>query len=309
MKLTKFSFISQCDGLCIHGMCMVPDREVVGVIQLVHGMAEHKERYENLMHYLAQSGYLCVIHDHRGHGESVKSQADLGYFYGVDATYLIEDIHEISMRIKEHFPHVPLFLFGHSMGSLAVRAYCKRYDRDIDGLIVCGSPSENKAAAFGKILCQIMEKVKQDHYRSSFLQRLAFGHHNDGIQDAKSENSWICSDEDVVKEYDEDPLCGFTFTLNGFENLFALMMTVYDKKGWQCHHASMPIYFIAGKQDPCIISEKAFHTAVMLMRKVGYANVAWKLYEGMRHEILNERDKGEVYRDLLKWLNKHTTNT
>lgn len=302
-----FKVKSKCDGLSLAGMCVIPDKEVRGIVQLVHGMAEHKERYEEFMRYLAEKGYLCVILDHRGHGESVKTESDLGYFYDEDAHYLIEDIHDVTLMLKEQFPYVPLLLFGHSMGSLAVRAYTKHYDKDIDALIVCGSPSCNRAAALGKGLTKLLMKMRGEHYRSPFIQKLAFGKHNDKIPEACSENSWLCTDAEVVAAYDADTLCGFTFTLNGFENLFALMIDVYDEKDWSCQQKQLPILFVAGKQDPCIISEEEFKNAVDFMKERGYQKVEAKLYEGMRHEILNEVNKAEVYEDIFQWIAKNMT--
>ena len=227
MRKEETTLLSACDGLPLSLIWGYPQTDIKGVVQLVHGMAEHKERYLGFMEYLTQHGYICVLHDHRGHGKSVRDKEDLGYLYDHEATYIVEDVHQINMLLHKSYPDLPVYLFGHSMGSLVVRAYCKQYDTTIDGLIVCGSPSENKAASFGKALASLMEKSKTDHYRSPLLQKLAFGKHNQNFPDEASENAWLCSDVEVVKAYDEDPFCGYVFTLNGFANLFALMQKVY----------------------------------------------------------------------------------
>lgn len=302
MRKEETTLFSDCDGLPLSLVWGYPERECKGVVQLVHGMSEHKERYLEFMEYLAQHGYICVLHDHRGHGKSVRTHEDLGYLYDHEATYIVEDVHQINTLLHAKYPKLPVFLFGHSMGSLVVRAYCKRYDDTIDGLLVCGSPSENKAAGFGKALVLWMQKRKGDHYRSSLIQKMAFGKHNHSFSHAASENTWLCSDASVVRAYDEDPLCGFVFTLNGFANLFALMQKVYDKKGWSCHKPQLPIRFIAGREDPCIISEKAFQQAAGCMREAGYTTVTARLFDGMRHEILNEVQREMVYEDVVNFL-------
>lgn len=298
-KIQEFTFTSNQDQWIISAIKVVPDTPIIGVIQLVHGMSEHKERYIPFMKYLAQHGYICVMHDHRGHGKSVSSNNDLGYFHDKNGEYLIEDIHQLSMLLKGEYPNLPFFLFGHSMGSLLVRCYCKRYDEDIDALVVCGSPSENKAAKAGKMLVKAMEKVKGEHYRSSLIQHIAFSANNKAFKDEHDENAWLCSDASVVKAYNEDPLCGFIFTLNGFENLFTIMMDVYDTDGWVMKHKALPIRFIAGSKDPCIIDEAKFKQAAGFMKERGYIDVSARLFENKRHEILNEDIKDEVYEDVL----------
>lgn len=303
-NIKEFTLISEQDQQIISAVKVIPDTPVIGVIQLVHGMAEHKERYLPFMTYLAQHGYVCVMHDHRGHGKSVVSNNDLGYFHDKNGTYLIEDIHTLCQLMKQQYPDVPYFLFGHSMGSLLVRCFCKRYDDEIDALVVCGSPSENKAAKAGKLLVKAMEKVKGEHYRSDLIQHMAFGAHQKAFPKGESENVWLCSDQSVVKAYDEDPLCGFVFTLNGFENLFTIMMEVYDAHGWKMKHKALPIRFIAGGDDPCIVNEAKFKEAAGFMKTLGYENVTARLFEGKRHEILNEDIKEEVYEDVLAFYDK-----
>lgn len=305
IEIRDFTFPSQADGLMIAGIAAIPDVSFVGIIQLVHGMAEHKERYLDVMKYFAAKGYLCILHDHRGHGGSVKDKADLGFFNDERATYLIADIHQLTLSIRKEYPSLPIILFGHSMGSLLVRAYCKCHDDDIDALIVCGSPSENPAAKAGVALVRVMKRMKGAHYRSALIQRLAFGSHNKSFNGHRSGHEWLCSDPAIVDAYDKDPLCGFTFTLNGFENMFTLMRMVYDRRNWQMKHRQLPVLFLAGGDDPCIIHADKYKKAYRMMQEVGYQDVEAKLYAGKRHEILNETGKTAIYQDIAQWLNQH----
>lgn len=272
-----------------------------GVVQFSHGMCEHKERYLDFMSFLNKQGYVCCIHDHRGHGKSVYCEDDLGYFYKDGHIGIVEDLHQLTMMMKKRYPNLPIYLFGHSMGSLVVRCYTKKYDDDIDGLIVCGSPSLNKASGIGLRFSSLISRIKNDHYRPQSIQKLGFDVFNKKY-DRHVQNSWICSDKNIVEAYNQDPLCTFTFTANGFHALFTLMQETYSKDHWGMKNPSLPIYFIAGYQDPCIINPQAFKQAVSLMKEVGYQDVSSHLFKHMQHEILNEKDKHIVYQDILKKL-------
>lgn len=302
MECKDFIMKSASDGLPLSGFYVKADGDIRGIVQLVHGMAEHKERYLEFMQYLAKQGYLCVMLDHRGHGKSVKNKNDLGYFYDRHGSSIVEDAHQLTAALKEKVPHVPFILFGHSMGSLVVRAFAKRYDQDIDALIVCGSPSRNPMAKLALVMVHLMERFKGDHYRSSLIHNMAFSSYPKRFKETGSENVWLSANQNNVREYDADDGCGFVFTLNGFENLFHLMVDVYDDQGWNMHHKDLPILFIAGRDDPCIDTEKKFEEAYGFMKKCGYRRVDHHLFDGMRHEILNEDDKMDVYRFIQEWI-------
>lgn len=295
---------SACDELMLDVLTIVPDGEIKGIVQISHGMAEHKERYIPFMEFLAQNGYVTVIHDHRGHGKSVKSKADLGYFYEENAEYVVEDLHQITTFIKNKYPNQKVILLGHSMGSMIVRKYIKKYDNDIDKLIVCGSPSKNPLVDLALLLVKILKAFKGEHYRSNLVQKLAFGKYGKKFQQSKSENVWICSDNKVVNNYDDDELCGFTFTLNGFSNLFHVMKDIYSKKDWALSHKNLPILFIAGADDQVIINEKKWLESQEFLKNLGYENIEKILYPNMRHEILNEINKDVVWKDVYEWIEK-----
>lgn len=296
---------SKCDDLTLDVTMFIPESEIKGIFQISHGMAEHKERYYSFMKTITQHGYITVINDHRGHGKSVLNKDDLGYFYDDKASYIVEDLHQITEYVKELYPDKSVILFGHSMGSMVVRKYIKEYDSDIDKLIVCGSPSKNKYANVALTLSKIIAKLKGDKYRSSFIQKLAFGGYNKKIKNAKSENSWVCANGETVSDYDKDELCGFIFTANGFQNLFKLMTDIYTNKGWRLNNKELPILFLAGSDDPVIISKEKWIESQEFLKNIGYKNVENRLYAGLRHEILNEKEKSEVvYKDILDFIEK-----
>ena len=308
--MTSFTLTSQYDALTLHALLIEPSGEPKAVFQLVHGMCEHKERYIPFMEFMASNGYLCVIHDHRGHGESVKSPSDYGYMYSGGAKALVEDVKLVNDYIVQHYPGKKIFLLGHSMGSMVVRNYVRKYDDNLSGLIVCGSPSYRFGCPFAIVLVNVMGLFLGMRYKSEFVKKLTFGHYLDHIPDAKSQHSWLCTDDSVVEAYDADPLCGFTFSLCGNRSSFLLMWRTYNRFSWNAHfgrkvNADMPIYFIGGTEDPCIDGAENFADAVQTMRNVGYKTVDSRLFPGMRHEILNEKEKQTVWQSVLDWLEKN----
>lgn len=295
---------SNCDNLKLHVSIFIPDIEIKGIIQISHGMAEHKERYFKFMKYMTNLGYVTVINDHRGHGKSIKEKDDVGYFYDEKAEYIVEDLHQITLYIKSLYPNKKLILFGHSMGSMVVRKYIKKYDTDIDKLIVCGSPSKNPYVNLALKLTEMIKKIKGEKHRSQLIQKLAFGSYNRNFKNVKSINSWICSNDEIVDEYDNDGLCGFIFTTNGFLNLFNLVKDIYSKEGWTINNSELPILFIAGSDDPVIINKNKWLESQDFLLKLGYHNIDKKLYDGLRHEILNEKQNELIYQDILEFINK-----
>ena len=292
MNMLKRRIEASSDGLRLAMLISEPVGEPKGIVQIVHGMCEHKERYIPFMEYLSAHGYVCAIHDHRGHGETVLNEEDLGYMYKGGWRALVEDIKLVQNEIKASYPALPYTLFGHSMGSMAVRSFTKRYDDSIDTLFVCGCPSYNPAGG----------AFKGEHYRSPLLQNLSFGSFNKPFEDESYPSAWVCSDKDTLEAYHKDPYCMFTFTVNGFKNLLDLMKDCYNPKGWNMSKPNLPVHFISGAEDPCRISDKAIDKAADLMRRVGYRNTDLHLYPGMRHEILNETDRLQVWDDILSRL-------
>lgn len=300
MKEEKIKIISNADKLPIDCILMKPEGEIKGVIQIAHGMNEHKERYIDFMNFLAENGYASFINDHRGHGKSIKKKEDIGYFYEKDAEIVIEDLYQITLYLREQFVDKKIILFGHSMGSMIVRKYIAKYDNKIDGLIVCGSPSKNVNAKLGLAIVKILEFFKGENYRSKFVKNLMFSGYN---KDNDLPNSWICNNKETVEKYNADELCQYNYTLNGFENIIKLMIDIYNPKIYEKNNLQIPIYFIAGANDPVIASIEKWYKAQQFLKELGYANISSDLYENMSHEILNELENKTVYVDILNWIN------
>ena len=290
-RIENLTIPSQADGLPLSVCLAAPESGTPkALVQLAHGMAEHKGRYLPFMEYLAEHGYAVLINDHRGHG-------DLGYFYEGGAEALVADLHQLTLWFRERFPGRRLFLFGHSMGSLAVRVYRQRYDGDIDGLVVCGSPGRNPATGAGLALNRAMTAVKGERYISRMFVNMTTGSFNKGNPKSGSANAWLSTNQDNVQKYDADPLCGFPFTLNGYRALLTLMRDAY--RPVPAAHPDLPVHFLSGAQDPCAPDEKGFNDAVQRLKGDGYRRVTARMYPDMRHELLNHANRMEVFEDLL----------
>ena len=268
------------------------------VVVFVHGMAEHKERYYPFMTYLSEQGFACVIYDQRGHGATAVNPDDLGYFGKDGVKKLVEDTRTVIHWARKQYAGLKLFLLGHSMGSMVVRCYTKKYDREIDGLVVCGSPSNNPVAGLGILVTHVFQLFKGERHRSKTVALMMFGPHVKKFKDEGIHNAWLSTNKVNVQEYNDDPLCGFKFTLNGYRVVMQLIRETYSSKGWAVRNPEMPVHFLAGSEDPCIITRKDFDKAVDFFRDRGYKKVSAKVYTGMRHEVLNELGKESVWEDV-----------
>lgn len=298
--IRNYKIKSDYDDLLLGMTVVVPEQKVKGAVIFSHGMAEHRLRYLEFMNYLADHGYLAVIHDHRGHGESVQSKEDYGYFYEDGVKGLVLDLNQVVEKIKKQYPHIPIYLFSHSMGTLIARLFLKENDVKIDGLIMSGPPVNNKKAKLGKLLVKGMEIFFEDHHRSNLLQKLTFGNYAKRFKNEKNK-VWLCSNIEEVKKYSKSESCGFVFTLNGFYVLYSLLEQTYQKD-YQCQKKELPILMLAGSEDPVIENETAFLKMKLFLEESGYSHIKTKLYDNKRHEILLEENKKEVYADVLTFL-------
>ena len=303
MKREYTTVKSNYDELLLDVLIVEPQQpSLKGIIQISHGMCEAKERYLEFMEYMASCGYACIIHDHRGHGHSVKEEEHLGYMYGGGAESLVMDLLQVTHLAKKRWPQTPLIMLGHSMGSLIARVYLKQHDGQLQALILSGSPSKRAGIGAGRFIDGMQRVFCGGRHTSKLLEAMTFGSYVKKFAGEKSRFAWCCSDPKVVEEYDESPTCGFPFTVDGYDALFQLMERTYNYKGWRCTKPKLPILFIGGGDDPCINGAEHLKRAIDHMRSVGYCNIRGKLYPGKRHEILYETNKAEVYKDIVKYL-------
>ena len=307
---TLFKHISGTDGLQLSAVRTEPaDASLVcGCALIVHGMCEHKGRYEAFTDYLAEHGFITVAFDLRGHGESVRDPKDLGYFYEGGYKALIEDAREMISELKAYAgkrsgrEDLPCVMIAHSMGTLIARCFLRKYDDEIDRLCLLGCPSKRGGMLPGLWLSKALAAIKGGKSRSSLVDHIVGDAFEKRFKEEHTPYSWTNSDPEEVRIYLEDPLCGYSFTLNGYVNLIAMTMETYRDGGYAMKNAALPIRFFSGSDDPCAVSKEKLGDAIKLLRKQGYKDTRGKIYPGMRHEILRERGKAEVYADILRFL-------
>ena len=272
------------------------------VIQIAHGMAEHHERYEEFIEFLTSNGYAVYINDHLGHGKSVKETSELGYFGENNGyLYLVEDMKILTEIAKADYPDIPVILFGHSMGSMLARLYSEKYGKLLKGAVYCGTTGANAAAGAGIAIIKIIAKFKGDHYRSKFINNLAFGTYNNKTE-KRTTFDWLTTDNATVDKYIADPLCGYLFTTNGYRDLLTLMQVISRNDWYTSVPKELPVYLIAGDADPVGAYGKGVQSVYQGLVDTNHNDVSIKLYNGDRHEILNEKDKSDVFNDILNWI-------
>lgn len=306
LKTKKTFTFKSSSGLCdIFAASYLPDSSVKtkGIIQISHGMAEHHERYEDFIDYLTSKGYAVYINDHLGHGKSVSDDSQLGFF-GRKAgyIYLVDDMKILSDIAKKEMPDIPLILFGHSMGSFLARLYSEKYGSNIDGAVYCGTSGANPAAPLGISIIRIMISIKGDHYRSQFINKLAFGSYNKKIKNPRTAFDWLSTRTDIVDKYVDDPYCGFLFTTCGYKDLMNLLMVVNRPEWYTSVPAGLPIYLISGAEDPVGNYGKGVKEVYNNLIDSKHTDVSMKLFPHDRHEILNEENSPEVYKNITDWI-------
>jgi alpha-beta hydrolase superfamily lysophospholipase len=282
----------------------ISGRSPKGAIQIVHGMAEHGERYEAFAHALNEAGYDVWAMDLPGHGKS-GSEKTPGYFGEKNGRRkVLADLHKLSEIMRDNYPRqLPIFMFGHSMGSLFARAYCKRHNSAIDGAIFCGTSGPNPAAPAGVALAKLIISARGERYRSPLLDNIAFGSYNKRFA-GRTKFDWLNSDDAEVDKYNDDPHCGFVFTVQGMMDLFALLKSVSAKSWFASMPYQFPVLLIAGAQDPVGNYGKGVEFVAKRLRQAGSNRVRCLVFPGMRHEILLESEHKQVYETVINWLDQ-----
>lgn len=304
VRKEEFTFDSRDGKSKIHAVRWVPKEKVKGILQIVHGMAEYIERYEDLAQFFAQRGILVTGNDHLGHGKSVSEGGTYGYFCRQDpATVVVRDVHRLKKLTQEKYPSVPYVILGHSMGSFITRNYLFRYGTGIQGAVICGTGTQPEGlVCVCRAIAGLQGLIFGQKHVAKLIDKLAFGNYNKKIENPGTSFDWLCRDAKVVEAYVRDPLCGFTFTVNGFRTLFALLHRQNQPSNLANMPKELPVLFIAGDQDPVGNYGEGVKKAYESFEKAGMKKLAIRLYPKDRHELLNEPDKRQVYEELYPWI-------
>lgn len=297
----EFYIISDYDGLSISGMLSEPEEKTVGVLILVHGICGKKERFSPTIEYMTGQGIACIAYDQRGHGKSIREEKDRGYIYNGGWEAMVTDLKNIVEWTRAHFPEEPLVILGHSMGSMVARAYIKSHAADIDGIIACGSPGYRRLSVIGKAIMKSACSIGDGRWRPRRMIRQTSEMFNRKFR-KEGKMAWTCSDANIRKAFSEDPECNFDITADCSLAVMELMEQTYSMKGWHEANLSIPIIFLSGEDDPCMISTDKLQRTVRLMKQAGFSLVSSRTYPGMRHEILLETGKATVWKDILQFL-------
>ena len=304
MKKETFGIRSSDKKHTLHVIAWTPEGEIRAAIQLVHGMVEFIDRYDDFANYLCSQGIAVIGHDHLGHGLTAGHDDDLGYFAREGGEeFLIEDMHLVTEEMKWKYPCVPYFILGHSMGSFCLRKYLTRYGDQVNGAIIMGTGEMPLAVLqAGKAMASLMMKSKGRHYRSKVLTNVAFSGYLKKIENPRTPMDWLTKDEAIVDAYLKNKYNTFVFTASAFHDFFEIME--YDMRQTKLEHIprGLPIVIVSGDQDPVGGWGTGPKSLYRMYQKKGFEDVTLKLYEGDRHEVLNELDRQTVYEDLGTWI-------
>lgn len=300
--MERFSILSQDGKTELAAYCISPEQPRA-MVQISHGMCEYFLRYAPFGEYLASLGFLVFGHDHLGHGNTAKDPADFGFTAkGGGADILVEDVHALSLHMKEKHPTLPLILFGHSMGSFIAREVIARHGSDYTAAVICGTGGPETPAGMGKILASFLMLLFGERHRSPLLKRISFMGYNKKFGKGCDPNAWLTRDEATVERYKTDDRCNFVFTLRGYHDLFTLVDTV-SKKDWADRlPKGLPLLLVSGEEDPVGGRGRGVRTVGERLKNAGIDDLTVTLYKDMRHEILNELDHEIVWKEIAQWM-------
>ncbi len=304
-KVEEIKFKSSNEKSMVHAKILSPidSRKVKGIIQVCHGMCEYFEKYIEFYKFLIENGYVVCGHDAIGHGDTAKLESDRGFFAERDGyKYLIEDVEKMRKELRKRYPYESLFLLGHSMGSLIARCYAAKYGQNLKGLLLCGTVGPQPLIDSAISIADLIIKRKGERYRSRKLNSIFFDFANIGFDTSKCKYEWTTSDTEAAKMIENDPKQDFIFTAAGFKDLFKLVKLANSDKLIKTVPKDLPILFFSGSDDP--VGEKGIGVkrAVKLYKAQKIKDVTCKLYEKCRHEMLREKNKKQVFKDIIDWI-------
>ena len=309
MQTTTISYPSHDNASTIRALVWEPDDAARpdfsprAVVQIVHGMSEHVERYAPFAEFLVGRGFVVCANDHVGHGKTA-GERDLGHMplaNGVDV--LVEDVHALREKVCERYPHARHVMFGHSMGSFVTRVYLTRHADGLSAAILCGTGQQPRIQTVaGRVITRLIAQIRGERHVSRFVDSLGAGAYGRAIKDARTDVDWISSDPDVVDEYIADPLCGQPFTVGAYATLASLVADATDARLARRVPKDLPLLFVAGAEDPVGDCGRGVARAVDEYRNTGVRLVEMGIYPGARHEILNEPCHEAVWHDVEEFL-------
>ena len=282
-----------------------PDGPVRGIVQIVHGVAEHMGRYDHVARFLNENGFLVCGEDHLGHGKTGQGET-YGFFAPKNGWDLVSrDVRRLREIQGENYPGIPYVMLGHSMGSFLARTYLIRWPGTLDGAVLSGTGQESALlVAGGKALAGMIGAVKGPDYHSPLVHDLSLGSYNKAFRPNRTPVDWISSVEEEVDRYRRDPMCGFMPTVSMFRDMMGGLQFIAKESNLARMAPELPVYVFSGDRDPVGAMGAGVKKVVGMLRGAGCTDVTLKLYPGGRHEMFNESSKEVVLADLLAWLER-----
>lgn len=272
------------------------------VVKFIHGMEEYQDRYESFAEYLREAGYTVVTADLRGHGKNAPVLSHIADKEG--HLRLLEDEEVILDEIHGCWPGMPVILFGHSMGTIIARAFLQKHSEEFHKVVLSGYPNPNGAAGAGIVLTEMIAAVKGGKGYSKMVDGMVLGPFAKAVPNAVTPQDWLSVNRENVQRYIADPLCGVRFTLGSYNALFHLIRMMDSPENYEEVRKDLPILLISGKEDPCTGGEKGRGDSENRLRRAGFRNLEIVTLDGMRHEILNENGREDVYLRILDFIEK-----
>lgn len=293
-----------CDGNDATGWLYLPGEPVRAAVQICHGMTDHMGRYHEFMRYLAENGYAACGADHPGHGRSAAQ--GYGFFAEQEGgRLLIDNQYKFYKIIGKELPGCPVVLLGHSMGSFVARLFAAKYPAALSGLALSGTGRGNPMLDPAIVLAGRSAKKHGARYVDKKLDALAFGMFNRPFAAEHPKSGWLTRDLEQVRRYSEDPMCNFTFTVSALRDLFLLLRACNEKSCFSGVPKNLPLLIFSGSMDPVGERGKGARQVYERYASAGMTDAQFILYEGGRHEMLNETNRQQVYGDILQWLDHH----
>ncbi len=288
------------DGHEIRLRIWQPTGEAAGVIQLLHGLGEHVNRYDRFAHAACERGFVLCAHDHRGHGDH---GGEIGYFADNKGWHLVvDDALIVLTHIQERFAELPIVMLGHSLGSYVAQNFAMHYGGKLAGLLLSASTWPQRAKLLPAMLIALIESLRLGRQgKSALLDKLGFGNFNNYFRPARTELDWLSRDENEVDLYVADPLCGGPYTCGLWRDLLGGLFELGSDHAIGRVPADLPIFITGGSKDP-VGGDRGMTRLILHYAQTGHQRVAVKIYPEGRHEMLNETNRDEVTSDWLDWI-------
>ncbi len=304
MSKNELFFQSSDNVTNIHMITWEPDSEVLGIVQINHGVSEHIDRYDEFARFLNSKGILVVGIDFLGHGMSTNNGNKKMYF-GPEGSFklVLQDIHHALLQTKNNYPNVPYTMLGFSLGSFLTRAYMIDYPGIVDGAVLVGTGHMNNMKyKFARMAVNSEAKKYGEDKATERIRELSFGTYNKKFKPNRTTHDWLCKSEGAVDLFLADPLRGENLTVGLFRELLNAMVYSCDSNNISKMNKTKPIYLLSGGDDYVGGKGKGVKQTLTLFRSLGINDVDMKMYPTLRHAILCELENEQIYNDIYGWL-------